>query len=220
MSAVSITLLLCSFTVIAHAQTATTSSTQQEQRAAQQEERQAKQEERASTTQEERVAEIASSTAARQEVHTQRKGMLEAHIQERVTNLAANISNRVEAAISRIEIITTRIESRANKLEANGLDMSETKALIAEVKTALGNVKTAGIAIDTDVASAITSENPRESWKEVKTHFIKMKDELMSTKTLLRKAVEAMKQEIRNNQSQNGVRDAVSNQEIPTPESN
>jgi hypothetical protein len=122
----------------------------------------ARQEERASSTEmrqenrantlEVRQENRASSTEFRQEnrvqaqenrieLRTERQAVLQEVRQQRVINLSANISNRMEAAIARITDIITRFEVRIDKMSEVGLETSEAKAKLVEAKTSIASAK-------------------------------------------------------------------------------
>jgi hypothetical protein len=118
---------------------------------------------------------------------------LSAEAQVRITNLAANISNRADALIARLNTITVRMESRANKLTIEGFDVSMANESIAQAKTSLANAHRAIGSIDTVVAESVSSENPQEAWKSVKNLFDTTKREILAAKQHLRDALAVMK---------------------------
>ena len=157
-----------------------------------------------------RQEERASTTAALQEIKTERKAAFSQAIQRRVTNLASNISNRVDAAITRLQAIADRIESRINKLQADGVDMTDAKSSLEQARAALDEARTGIADIDTQVAQAVTSENPRQEWSAVKTTFLNVKIQLQSAKSLLNQCVMQMKQAVSDGKTSNNVSDSVS----------
>ena len=57
---------------------------------------------------------------------------MEAARQNRVLNLSANISNRMEGAIARLATINERLGSRIEKLTAAGIDTNAATAKLKE----------------------------------------------------------------------------------------
>jgi len=96
---------------------------------------------------------------------------LPALAQTRIANLTANISNRLDAAVRRLQNIAGRLESRTAKMEAEGFDTSTARATLAEGKAALAEAEIALTRIDSDVASFIGSETPRERWQILKETY-------------------------------------------------
>jgi uncharacterized membrane protein len=91
--------------------------------------------------------------------------------QVRITNLAANISNRTDAAIERFTKISTRLETRIEKLKLTGIDTTEAEQKLDTAKKTLSQARTNINTIDTLVYNATTSPTPREDWKNVKETF-------------------------------------------------
>jgi Mg2+ and Co2+ transporter CorA len=101
---------------------------------------------------------------------------LTAAAQTRLTNLAANVSNRLDAYVRRITNVTDRLESRANKMGENGLDVSAARAKIAEARTELEKARQSLANIDTAVNNFVKSENPRTYWQQVKATYISARE--------------------------------------------
>jgi hypothetical protein len=196
-------LVLCSFAYFVEAQTTTPRETLEAQQTERRENFEANQEARkeefASTSAarqeklEERKENIASTTAARQKVQEERRAALSERVQERITNLAANVSNRIEAAIRRMENVIGRIESRTEKLSERGVDTTVAEGHIRDAKQTLEEAKSLIADIDRAVANVTGSENPREAWAETKTIFVDAKAALLSVHESLRAAIDALK---------------------------
>ena len=142
-------------------------------------------------------AEFASTSAERRaEVQAnvdQRKIALQVRAQERVTNLAANMSNRMEAAINRLQNVSGRIESRIEKLKARGVVTAGAENALASAQVSL-NAALAEIAtIDADVQAAVSSQNARAGWNQVKAKFFIIRDHITTAHTELRASVAALK---------------------------
>lgn len=91
--------------------------------------------------------------------------------QTRLTNLAANISNRLDAYLRRFDNVATRLNSRMTKMEAEGKDVAAARATLASAETQLATARQTLASIDRDVAAFVGSDNPREAWARVKTTY-------------------------------------------------
>jgi len=145
----------------------------------------------------------------RPEIRDERRNALSELIQKRVINLAANISNRFDAAAARLTNISGRLDSRIEKLKSQGVNTEIAEAELAEAQTALSEVTNGMRAIDEIVYESVTSETPRQTWQEVRTLFGEAKTDLLAAKTSLRAAVAALKVAITEAETGQGVSDAV-----------
>ena len=117
------------------------------------------------------------------------RGVLNSRVQERIENLAANISNRMDAAARRMNQIMKRIDSRIEKMNIENLDTREAEALLAQAQIALGNAEVQLATIDRMVIDATTSESPRIAWREVKKTYAAIKADLIETRDLIEQIV-------------------------------
>jgi Mg2+ and Co2+ transporter CorA len=101
---------------------------------------------------------------------------LTAAAQTRLINLAANVSNRLDAYVRRITNVTDRLESRANKMSENGLDVTAARGKIAEARAELEKARQSLTNIDTAVNNFVKSENPRTYWQQVKATYMSARD--------------------------------------------
>ena len=101
---------------------------------------------------------------------------LTAAAQTRLINLAANVSNRLDAYVRRITNVTDRLESRANKMGENGLDVTAARAKIAEARAELDKARQSLANIDAAVNNFVKSENPRTYWQQVKATYMSSRD--------------------------------------------
>jgi hypothetical protein len=125
-------------------------------------------------------------------------------LQIRVVNLAANISNRVEATVTRFEFIIVRIDSRLTKMEAEGYMTSDARFYLSEARKSLDGVKLSLVGIDEKVVAFTTSENYWMSWLDVRDTFRDIQTQLQSTKRLLSEALADMKLRTAEGPVQNG----------------
>lgn len=149
---------------------------------------------------------FASNTAQRRaEVETRisdQKIALQARAQERVINLAANMSNRMEAVIARLQNVSNRLQSRIEKINARGIDTQEAQNALASaqisIDAALGEIAT----IDADVSAAISSSDARAGWNTVKVKFFSIRDHITTAHTELRASVAGLKEATANPQTE------------------
>jgi len=127
---------------------------------------------------------------ARQET---RKAILDDQSRQRITNLAALMSNRIEAAIARMLNITKRLDSRIQKMSDQGLDVTEAKTALASAKLSLEEAGLSISTIDRQVAQAVGSENVRAAWQDVRALLIEVRDQLKTAQLELRNTVSALK---------------------------
>ncbi len=85
----------------------------------------------------------------------------------RIRNLAANMSNRTEAAIDRLDRIADRLERRADKLDRAGAATRPGRTAIAAARTHLATASHAIATIDEDVHRVIYARDPSAAWREV-----------------------------------------------------
>lgn len=114
--------------------------------------------------------------------------------QTRLTNLAANMSNRMDAVASRLQNVNDRLNSRLNKMSEEGLDTNSARENLTAAQTKLNLAKTSLINIDSEVAAFTGSANPKENWASLKFTFLSIKDNLIASHKLILAAIESAKQ--------------------------
>lgn len=163
------------------------------------EEREARAADRASTTRE-NIAERKEAAEAKRteikEVREEKRIELKTTTKNRLTNLAANISNRMETVIDRIQNITDRIASRIAKLKEKGVDTEAAEAALASAQISIDAAMDEIENIDAEVAAAISSENVRANWADVRETYSVIKNHIMTARTELRASVAALKQAV------------------------
>lgn len=166
-------------------------------------------------TQDARAAAQASSSlerqAEREAAQVERRTMLNERAAERVRNLAANISNRMDAAIVRLAQITTRLETRIELLNEAGVDTAVAEANLETATDALARAASNMADIDSKVAAVVGSESPREAWVVTRTTFAEVKTDLQVVQASLRASVAALKVAVAATGTGTGVSQAVSN---------
>lgn len=121
------------------------------------------------------------------------KSILSERAQERITNLAANISNRFDGIIARLENIHNRLETRIVKLEEAGVDMSQARQSLTKSREALDRAKGELRGIDEAVVYVVGSTDPKTSWQQVRLTFISARTEVRTAHTELRNTVANLK---------------------------
>ncbi|MEL6805219.1 MAG: hypothetical protein AAFO91_15720 [Bacteroidota bacterium] len=110
---------------------------------------------------------------------------LSAEQQTRIINLAANISNKMEATVERLTQISSRMLARNNLLDIEPEVRSEVDRTIGRVDPLLNEARGILGSMDTRVREAVTAENPREAWRSVRALYLSSKQNLRDVKGLL-----------------------------------
>ena len=113
--------------------------------------------------------------------------------QKRVTNLCANISNRLDAVINRHEQITKRLESRITKLQQQNFDTTESYTQLQEAVSTLNQAKESIKDIDNLVYRMTTSVHPQTDWILVYTTYTNTEKLVRETQTKLRTTITILK---------------------------
>ena len=92
--------------------------------------------------------------------------------QTRLTNLAANMSNRMDGVVSRLQNVSDRLSSRLGKMEAEGKNVSAARTELAIAQGKLDEAKRNLSTIDTEVNAFIGSATPRENWQNLKNNYL------------------------------------------------
>lgn len=148
-----------------------------------------------------------------QENMTERRAALQEQVQKRIINLAANLSNRLDAVTSRLNNIADRIESRIEKLNERNIDTTAAAAELENARAAIDAAVSALSDIDDLVNDAVSSENPREAWQDVKTTYLTIREHVMDARESLRITVSLLKEAVASSTETSGVSDAVRNNE-------
>ena len=113
--------------------------------------------------------------------------------QNRIINLAANISNRLDSALTRLLTIHTRMESRAEIMGAAGLDTSTAIITLEKSKMLLVRSQEQLASIDSLVYYATTAPTPKLAWMAVSTKYKGIATDLRESKALLITALAQLK---------------------------
>jgi DNA repair exonuclease SbcCD ATPase subunit len=130
--------------------------------------------------------------AARENI-AERRAALNERAQERLINLAANISNRFDATISRLRNISDRLESRANKLAATGQDVTAAQADIANARAQLDEAFTAMSTIDERVLAVAGASDARAAWQDLRAVYEQVRFQLVAARGNLQTAISLLR---------------------------
>lgn len=154
------------------------------------------------------VEQMSDPVEERAEIHEERRGALESRMQDRVINLASNVTTRLTAALDRMSNIATRLETRINKLTALGVDTGTAQSRLQEARRAIeaGNTKLKNIP---SVSTAIRGDSPRESFRAIRVELVAVRDLVRESHRLLVDTVTILKEAVRVRESGNEVSNAV-----------
>jgi hypothetical protein len=119
--------------------------------------------------------------------------ILESRAQERIINLAANISNRFDAIIARLENITNRLTTRAQKLQSENYDTSAALSSLEQARAALSSAKREMSDIDQAVVYAVGSQDPKTEWQNVKMKYLTARDSIKIAHSELKNTISHLK---------------------------
>jgi hypothetical protein len=141
----------------------------------------------------ERADEKAERVADRQAVQEGKRTVLNERTQERIINLAANMSNRIEATTARLQNISNRLVSRIEKMEGSEVDTDTAIAALASAQISLDAASAAMENIDTEVTQAVGSEDMRSTWFTVKNTYVTATNHLKTAHSEIVASVAALK---------------------------
>jgi hypothetical protein len=117
---------------------------------------------------------------------------LEAIAQIRITNLAANMSNRMEAVASRFEQVAQRIDSRIQKVSYEGGDTGAAANYVGIAREHLASFRLTFANIDNEISRFVGSPHPREEWSDIKAIYEKANSDLLATHEALKQSIEIL----------------------------
>lgn len=123
----------------------------------------------------------------------ERRGALSDRVQQRIINLAANMSNRIDSANERLQTIADRLQSRINKMSTEGLNVQIAQQHLNDAQQKLLQSAQTMSTIDSDVAGMVSSENPRATWQQVRNTFVQAAQHLLASRDSLRQSIAALK---------------------------
>ena len=124
---------------------------------------------------------------------TTSKSVLDAATEKRLTNLAANISNRLDGLNMRMRHIADRVGERIDTQAADGYDVTAARASLQKAYEHLDVASSKLKNIDRDVYSAFRSQNPKAEWREVRSTYIAARDSIKAAHAELKQTVTFLK---------------------------
>lgn len=114
---------------------------------------------------------------------------LDPRTQERAINLAANITNRMEAILNRYVDITRRMESNMEKQIGAERDVSTIEASVESLQLLFADTTSRLGAIDQNVNSAFRAKNYYEGWQLLKPQYKEIETNLQKINDTLRQSL-------------------------------
>lgn len=144
----------------------------------------------------------------------ERAGALQARMQERIANLAANVSNRMEGAIVRIRQITDRFETRIATLKEKGVDTASAEAELTAARSHIDAATETLATIDAVVVAVVGSESPKEAWSTARETYRTAKDEIHASHQSLKNALALLKEAVAEAELEQGRSQAVTESNV------
>lgn len=149
--------------------------------------------------------------------HAERKAAFQAATQTRLTNLAANLSNQMDATVARIQNVIDRLYTRIDKLKADGVDTSASETSLAVAQQEIDKASSMLSSIDSDVATFIGSENPKAGWQSLKQTYSAARDAIKGSHQALVTSILTLKAAVlASNPKNEGVAGAISSSDQTT----
>jgi len=123
----------------------------------------------------------------------ERPGALSTQQQQRIINLSANISNRLDAVVARLYAIIARLETRIEKTAQTGVDTTEATLHLRRAATNLADARSRLFDIDERVLTATNSDQPFVKWRELSEHYRTTGNLIREAHANLRSTVVALK---------------------------
>lgn len=142
---------------------------------------------------EERQAALEERVETRQAVRADRQAALSEIRQQRILNLSANISNRMDAAVARLFSVIERLETRIVKMQQTGFDTTAAETKLREAAEQVASARALLSNIDTLVYNATTSEQPLTNWQEVRTTYQEVARLIRASHQSLRETIALLK---------------------------
>ena len=145
-------------------------------------------EEATSTTEQASGEERATERVGQQRIQLSSAGQI------RITNLAANISNRLDSYHTRLQGITGRLDERLDILDARGIDTTVARSYVEDATAELEVAATSLARIDEIVATVTSGTDPRAAWNTLKEEYRTIYNTIKEAHGSLRSAIAAVKQ--------------------------
>ena len=110
---------------------------------------------------------------------------LTASEQDRLVNLGANISNRIDATVFRLEQIRDRMQKRLPQLGLEAELASDITKRLERIDPFLSEIRSSMNTIDADMQSVAQAENPKARWRDVRVRYLSSKQNLREVRDML-----------------------------------
>lgn len=121
------------------------------------------------------------------------RAVLTARQQERFTNLASNVANRIDATIARLTTISNRLESRIDIVASDGTSVAEAEQYLTTAMAHLEAAEQSIATIDTDISTFVTANNPHEAWTTLRSNVATAKTNLVNARSLLLSSIQSLR---------------------------
>lgn len=155
-----------------------------------------------------RTMPVAEKAPMQESMRDAQKTMLSSQRQDRIINLASNITSRLDAATTRLANIAARLYTRIEKLKVLGVDTSLAEAKLNEAKDLI-NTASNTLAQIGSLRTIVSSDSPREAFATIRTQFLDIRTSLMQAHALLRETVALLKEAVQKAESARGVSSTV-----------
>lgn len=100
--------------------------------------------------------------------------------QNRLLNLAANMSNRMDSAVARLQNVIDRLTTRLDIMLAEGANVTPAMVELALAQNSLDEAKRNLENIDVEVNAFTGSATPRENWGNLKKTYLSTRDAIVT----------------------------------------
>lgn len=121
-----------------------------------------------------------------------RQAALQPIAQSRITNLAANVSNRLDASVRRLTNVSQRLDSRMNKLEAAGYTVTSARSAQRDALAQLQQAEASLRTIDVEVAAFVGSSDPLTAWVRLASIYGTIGEQVVTAHATLRECLQQL----------------------------
>lgn len=158
---------------------------------------------------EERKTELAEKRAALASSTAARKPALAEKAQQHIKEAGERAEKILTKGIEKIRELSARLRARAASLADKGVDTTEVNVLLDEVDGTLKAAEEALADIEINVEYTAASEQPKNAWVDAKAQFQETRELVRQAHGLLREALAALKEAVREEGLERGVSEAV-----------
>ena len=118
---------------------------------------------------------------------------LDVRTQDRIINLAHNVTGKMRAAINRMDQIMGRIDARIAIMKGQNVDTAEAEKALQSAKNSLQFAKDNLPTLDAIIIEGVSSENPIQAFIKIRTQFRAIRDAIQNTQKILVYTVTTLK---------------------------